>query len=245
MENRPNVAVPINNFESYPNASYSKKLDKPEKETTPKPKGVVPSKHVSFKKQSAWKKAKHRIFEREGQNVKDYVLDEVLIPTGKDVISNLFSNVIDIILYGEPRHSSYTNRNRGYVPTGSTVRYGGTVYNTYSSSSLRKPVRETPMSNRRNYLNIDEIVFDSKFYAEDIKNIMVSIVNRGQIVTASDLYDMIAERDETGNLVPTNVPYTYNNYGWDCNDGLERCAIIRNPGGGWFIDLPAPKLLTD
>lgn len=103
MENRPNVSVPVKDLNSFPNASSTLKRRPTEDipKAKPKQEQIVKSDHVSVKKQSAWKKAKHRIFEQEGAELKNYVVNDVLIPSIKDTISNIVANGIDILLYGE------------------------------------------------------------------------------------------------------------------------------------------------
>jgi hypothetical protein len=229
MENRPNAPVPINDLERYPNASYSaKKLEKPDKpKAKPKQEAIVKPGRVSIKKQSAWKRAKHRIFEEEGAELKNYVFNDVLIPSIKATISDIVANGIDILLYGEARHIGQRKTNV----------IGGrldSIYRNYSVSS----VTNTKPSNRpvvgssaafRHSLSLDDFIFQTRGEAVDILNRMSTILIDYGIVTVADLYDMCG----------CTAPYTYNNYGWR-DLSTAGVSLTRD---GYLLNLPTPQIL--
>lgn len=229
MENRPNAPVPINDLESYPNASFSAKTkpDLDKSKVKPKQEQVVKDGHVTLKKQSAWKKAKHRIFEQEGKDLKDYVIYDVLIPSIKDTISNIVSNGVDILLYGDARHIN--NKRVGIL--GGT-RYGNYVsYNSISSNKSTNSIRTPASSNStlRNNLALDEFIFQTRGEAVEILDRLSTILTDYGVVTVADLYDLCGLR----------TPYTYNNYAWR---DLSTAGVSMTRDG-YLLNLPTPQAL--
>jgi len=229
-ENRPNAPVPINDLNSFPNASKINKNIKEDKpKVKPKQDQVVKDGHVSLKKQSAWKRAKHRIFEQEGAELKEYVINDVLIPSIKDTISNIVANGVDIILYGEARHVS--SRRSGIF--GGSTRYGNYVsYNSISTNrSNINNVRDRVGSSSavRANLSLDDFIFQNRKEAVDILDRMSTILTDYGIVTVADLYDMCGLK----------TPYTFNNYGW--ND-LSTAGVTLTRDG-YLLSLPTPQVL--
>lgn len=230
-ENRPKPQIPINNVDNFPNASTSKipmNSDKPK--AKPKQEAVIKEGSVVVKKQSAWRRAKHRIFEEEGAELKEYVVNDVLVPSIKDTISNIICNGIDILLYGEARHIGQ-RRSGGIL--GGVPRYGN--YVSYNSINTAKPnsvgVRPSMANSAgfRNNLALDDFIFQTKYDAEDILDRLSTILTDYGVVTVADLYEMCG-------LV---APYTYNNYAWrDLST-----AGVRLTRDGYLLSLPTPQVL--
>lgn len=231
MENRPNVSVPVSDLNNYPNASSSlKRMPVPDKpKAKPKQEQIVKSSHVSIKKQSAWKKAKHRIFEQEGAELKEYVVNDVLIPSIKDTISNIVANGIDILLYGEAKHT--LNRKQGVL--GGSTRYGNYVsYNSISSNKPTGPNNRSRLGSSdgiRSRLSLDDFIFQNRREALDILDRMSTILTDYGIVTVADLYDMCGLK----------TPYTFNNYAWK-DLSTAGVSLTRD---GYLLNLPTPQAL--
>ena len=226
MENRPKPQIPITNVESYPNASRRAAVEKPK--AKPKQEAVIKEGAVSTKKQSAWRKAKHRIFEQEGKELKNYIVNDVLIPSIKETISTMVSNGIDILLYGEARH---VGQKRSGILGGS--KYGNYVsYNSISSNRNSSIVNRPSMAsaaNLRDSLSLDEFIFDTREDANKILNSMSDILSVYNVVTVTDLYDLCSLKSH----------YTYNNYGW--ND-LSTAGVTLTRDG-YLLNLPTPYAL--
>lgn len=196
----------------------------------PKPEAVVNSNSVSFKKQSAWKRAKHRIFEKEGKDLKNYVINDVLIPSIKETISNVVSNGIDILLYGEARHIA--SRRSSIFGNSGGSRYGNYVtYNSISNPRTTNTGVRSGISSSaalRESLALDDILFETRVQANDVLSRMSDILSsdRNHIVTVADLY----------NLCGLVAPFTYNNYGWD---DLSTAGVTLTKDG-YLLNLPTP-----
>lgn len=231
MENRPNVSVPVSDLNSFPNASSTLKRRPTEDipKAKPKQEQIVKSDHVSVKKQSAWKKAKHRIFEQEGAELKNYVVNDVLIPSIKDTISNIVANGIDILLYGEARHT--LGKRQGIL--GGATRYGNYVsYNSISSSKSNNSSAHPSMGSSagiRSRLSLDDFIFQNRREALDILDRMSTLLTDYGIVTVADLYDMCGLK----------TPYTFNNYAWK-DLSTAGVSLTRD---GYLLNLPTPQAL--
>ena len=229
MENRPNVNIPINNLEKYPNASYSaQKLEKQERpKVKPKQEAIIKPGRVMTKKQSAWRRAKHRIFEEEGKELKSYVINDVLVPSIKETISNIVSNGVDILLYGEARH----------VGQKRTSIFGGQRSGVYYNYSTNSATGVKPGSGRsvgsgsvvRNSLALDDFIFPTRREAVDILDQLSTILTDYGVVTVADLYEMCGLR----------TPYTYNNYAWR---DLSTAGVTLTRDG-YLLSLPTPQTL--
>ena len=227
-ENRPKAPVPIS-LESYPNASRaSANQDQNKPKAKPKQEAIIKEGHVKLKKQSAWKKAKHRIFEQEGKDLKEYVVYDVLIPSIKDTISNIVSNGIDILLYGEARH---LNAKRSGILS-SSPKYNHVSYSSISSnkpvnSSVRRSISSS--SALRSNLALDDFIFQTRGEANDILNQLSTILTDYGVVTVADLYELCGLR----------TPYTYNNYAWR---DLSTAGVSMTRDG-YLLNLPTPQTL--
>ena len=130
----------------------------------------------------------------DAKNIKSYVLMDVLVPAVKKAISDIVTNGIDMILYGESGRSKRRS-------TGDYVSY-----NRYSSSDSRD--RDYSGSSRYSY---DDIVFENRRDAEEVLDELYKILNKYHIVSVADLYDLV---DMSGN-------YTDYNYGWNNLNGSD------------------------
>lgn len=119
-------------------------------------------------------------------NVKSYVIDDVLLPAVKRAINDVVSEGIHMLLYGEKSNKSRT--------PGSRVSYRSYYDNPDSKTS----------NNRSMVYNYDDIVLESRAEAEDVLSRMDEIIDQYGIISVADFYD----------LVGVSSSYTDNKYGW-------------------------------
>lgn len=134
-------------------------------------------------------------------NVKSYILMDVLVPAIKKAVADIVTNGIEMILYGS------TSKGRS-SSSGSKVSYR----NYYDNRDDR---RETKT---RSGLDYDDFVFDSRGEAEAVLSQMGDIIERFKYVTVADLYDMVDK-------VP---PFTANKYGWT---SIRNADVVRDRDG--------------
>ncbi len=169
-------------------------------------KPVVTGKVVT-KKQSKLRKFTDEFISEDAKNVKSYVFGEVLIPAIKKAISDIVTDGIDIILYGESRRG-------GKRSSADRVSYG----NYYSRDS--RSAREDRYATRGGY-SFDDIILTTRGEAEDVLARMDEIMDTYGLVRVTDLYDLVGM---TGN-------WTDNKYGWT---NIRNAEIVRVREGYWI-----------
>ncbi|MDR1066191.1 MAG: hypothetical protein LBL35_01980 [Clostridiales bacterium] len=148
-------------------------------------------------------------------NVKSYILLDVLIPAAKKAISDIVTNGIDALLYGET---------------------GGAKKNSMSSKVSYRSYYERE-NNRKDYTisrtktgyDCDDIILDSRGEAEAVLSRMDEIISAYGLVSVADLYD----------LVGVTGDYTGNKYGWT---DIRSADIIRIKDG-YLIRMPKARPL--
>lgn len=181
--------------------------------------------HRSTKKieETRWQKFARKFLAEDVDNIGSYVLDDLIIPMGKDV----FVNFINALLWGtRGSGSSYrdsSKRKTDYSRISTVGRIG---------SGERERERERRRREREDYdderrqFDILSLPFDTKSEAEVVLDKLEDyIMDYGRVQTGY-LYELIGE---TG-------PYTAEYYGWTS----LRAASIKRVGRGFILTLPTP-----
>ena len=146
------------------------------------------------------------------QNIKSYVVMDVLIPAAKKAISDIVTNGIDMILYpggnGRPKRS-----NANHVS-----------YRSYYDNRDRDRRYDPETRSRRSSYSYDDIIIDTRAEAEEVLERMDELLDTYNVVSVADLYD----------LVGISCSYTDNKYGWT---NLRNAEVIR-VRDGYFLKLP-------
>ncbi len=167
---------------------------------------------VKRKKKGIFDKFMGNIISEEAPSVKSYIFGDVLIPAIKKAISDIVTDGIDIILYGESK------RGRGRS-TADRVSYRNYYDGGYSRP--RANDRQAMIVNQYSY---DDIILPSRGEAEDVLARMDELMDTYGLVRVADLYDLVGI---TGN-------YTDNKYGWN---NITRAEIVRTRDG-FMIKMP-------
>ena len=193
-------------MEEYKSNSDKSRQEQPEK----KVEAVIIGKAKPRKKGEMQKFADVFIAE-DANNVKSYILLEVIVPAVKKAISDLITTGIDMILDGE------AGRSRKNGPA-SKVSYR----NYYERENDRT---RAGSYNRRSGFDYDDILFDTRGDAEAVLDAMNDIISQYGVVSVSDFYDLAR--------VP-NDNYTVNRYGWT-NIAGATAVRVRD---GYILKLP-------
>lgn len=162
------------------------------------------------KKKSEVKKFADVFIAEDVTSVKDYILMEVLLPAAKKAISDIVTNGIDMILYGEAR-----NKSKGRESRVSYTKY----YND------RERDYDRPQRSRGRYgYDYDDIILNTRREAEEVLDRMDDLIDNYGMVSVADLYDLVGI---TGN-------YTDNKYGWT----NLRNADVQRVRDGYLLKLP-------
>ena len=118
------------------------------------------------------------------QDIKKYIVEDVLIPTIKKTITDVVKNSIDMFFYGEVSRSNRSNSSR-------------ISYSSYYD-------REREPRSRRNSLLIDDIVLESRAEAEEVLDRLDEMIEEFGMASVLNLYDLIG----------VTAPFTADKYGW-------------------------------
>ena len=195
-------------MEVYKPNSHKSKEDQKEIQPDKKVEKVISGVAKSKKKNEIQKFADVFISE-DVSTVKSYIIMDVLVPAVKKAISDIVTNGIDMVLYGE------ANRNRKNS-TASKVSYR----NYYDKPN---DLRDNTPRTRSGY-SYDDIILDNRGEAEDVLSRMDELISTYGLVSVADLYDLVGI---TGN-------YTDNKYGWT---DIRSASVIR-VRDGYVIKLP-------
>lgn len=165
---------------------------------------------VKSKKKSEIRKFTDVFISEDINNVKSYILLDVLIPAIKKAISDIVTNGIDMILYGET----------GKTKSNSIA--SKVSYRSYYDG--RNGRRDYSAIRTKISYNYDDIIFDNRGEAEDVLSRMDELISTYGLVSVADLYDLVGV---TGN-------YTDNKYGWT---NIRSASVIR-VRDGYMLKLP-------
>ena len=172
-------------------------------------KKIEPIAQAKTKTKSEAKKLVGAFVQEDVTSVKDYIINDVLIPAAKKAITDIITNGIEMLLYGETRSKSksrdtkvsytkYYDRDRDYDrPSRSRGRYG---------------------------YDYDDIILDTRREAEEVLDRMDDLIDTYGMVSVADLYDLVGI---SGN-------YTDNKYGWT----NLRNSDVQRVRDGYLLKLP-------
>lgn len=152
--------------------------------------------------------------------VKDYVINDLVIPWTKDLIGDILHNTVDMLFFG--RTSGRSSRSRS--GSGRRADVGHVSYRSYYDDKRDRDDRRDRSSYNSRF-TYDDIIFDNKIDAENVLEQMKDIIDTYDLVRVLDLYDLAG-------VSPT--PHTSNNFGWT---NLSR-AYVDRVYGGYIIKLP-------
>ena len=170
----------MDNYQS--NSFKSKELEakQPEKKLTK----VA---NAKLKKKSEIQKIAETFVAEDLNKVKNAVLMDVIVPAVKKVISDIVTNGIDMLLYGEVKHNKTT--------TTSKIGYNS-MYNSQNQANAARVARSSYIYN--------DIILSSRGEAEEVLNQMNEIIGTYGVVSVADLCEIVGVTGE----------FTDNKYGW-------------------------------
>ena len=159
------------------------------------------------------------VVHESANNIMDYVIDDILIPTFIDAIVDSIKGAADMFFYGGRR----TPASRRTAGPNEQVSY-----RKFSDSP-----RAQAVSQGGQYYEMQDIYVDSYYKADAAKSEILDECADGKYITVGRVYD----------IVGITVPFTYEQYGWrDLRDSDIRIRKAR--GGMWSLSMPKPEVLT-
>jgi hypothetical protein len=198
------------NMENYrPNSKASKQTEKQEVKK-PKVEKIVKG-TVKAKKKNGFLSS---FLTGDILEIKNYVVDDVLIPAVKNTIQDIVTNGISMLL------------NNGEVAKGGRRSSGASriSYRDYYDRDDRNRNRDGNRYNRSSTYAYDDIILESRSEAEDVIARLDELIDVYGTASIADLYD----------LVGISGQYTDNDYGWT---DLRAASHIR-VRDGYLLKLP-------
>lgn len=184
----------------------------PEKSSEEKKVGKVISGSAKSKKKGEMRKFADVFISEDVGNVKSYIFMEVLVPAVKKAISDIVTNGVDMILYGETRQKKNTT---------TKVSYGKYYVNSGEQERRSSSYRQSG----RNGFDYDEIIFETRGDAESVLDAMNEIISQYGVVSVGDLYDLADVSTDN---------FAVNKYGWT---DIAGCKAVR-VRDGYVLKLP-------
>lgn len=213
------------NIPEYPDNSITVK------ETAPAPVDIpeeskdlpsVPNKKViqgsvMKKKKSVFRKIKETFFVGNKEDVGNYLIADVLLPSAKDTLKELVDKGLDMMMYEDIRATPHRRSRSG----SKTSR----EYVSYDQAGRREPLRT-----RRDTLNFDDIILESRGDAERVLDDLLDKLEEYKVATVADLYD----------AVDISHDFSHTKYGWyDLSS-----AYVKRTRDGYVVVLPKAEVLT-
>lgn len=198
------------NPEKYKSNSYRSKAEAEEKKANEK----VIKGSAKIHQKTTGEKLKETLFGEGVDNVGDYVIFDVIVPTLKEMVVNSVSDGINMLLFGETKRGRSSSRNS---------RSGYVQYESYSRNRDRD-------SGRRAQFDFSDIEFETRADAIDVLDAIEDTISMYDVASVSDLY-------EFAGITPRP---TDNNYGWT---SVNTAEILMKRNGNYILSMPRPKPL--
>lgn len=156
----------------------------------------------------------------DAHSVASYVMTDVLVPAAKDMIADAVSQGIEKMLFGETR-----GRSRGASVAGAAY----TSYNRISTQAKASNQRREISQKARASHDFDEIILDTRGEAQEVLDLLFSLISDYDVATVADLYEMVGQ---TGT-------FTDEKWGWTDMRG----SSITRIKGGYLLNLPRPQFI--
>lgn len=191
-----------------PNSHLSKKSINNAPVAIKKDKDIKPIVKAKTKKKN---KFAETFISEDAVNIKSYILMDVLVPAIKKAVSDIVTDGISMLLYGDTSHSA--KRSSSSAPYVS--------YNRYSDRDRRDEYRYI-----RSGYSYDDVLLPTRGDAEEVLDAMGALIETYGVVSVADMYD----------LVGVTCNYTDNKYGWTNIRNAEPVRVR----DGYILKLPKP-----
>lgn len=188
--------------------------------------------HGTLEKKSTFTKLKDRFLGDSPDSVKNYVIDEVLIPSIKNLISSVVTSSINSLLYGQgngptgyygQRQSSVRNYNSApWEPIGRPQRID---YNK-PASSYRSAVQSRQ-------INVDDVIFDTEQAAQN------AIIQLQEYIDAYGSVSILRYYDICG----VSANFAQNGYGWTTTRDMNVIRFYDTSRGDYRFKISMPPAI--
>lgn len=173
---------------------------------------------AKVRKKSETSKLAEIFISEDINNVKSYILMDVLVPTIKKAIVDIVSDGISMIFFGG---------------TGSRTKRSGTSKISYTNFYDQRNERAYTSSSARSSgsrFDYEDLEFDTRGEADAVLDEMCNCIEKYGFVTVADMYD----------IADVTHPYTSAKYGWT---NLATAEVSRCRSGSYIIKLPKARVI--
>ena len=170
-------------------------------------------------KQNKIRKFSDIFFAEDIRSIKEYIVNDVLIPATKRAFYDVIEGGLSMSLFGGRGGNSSRRSTADRVS-----------YRDYNSISRNGDDRRYSSDRDRAGLYYDDIILDSRGDAEKVLSMMDDIMEQYSVVRVADLYDAVG----------ITAPHTANNYGWT---SIRGARMVREYDGKYRIEMPKALLI--
>lgn len=181
----------------------------------------VEAKGVRVKKRGLGTRLIDTFIKEKPEEVRKYVIKEVIVPAIMDTIYDSIMSALGMTFY----QKADRRRSSG---GGSGLGSKFTNYSAISTPSIRKERTPAYGGSKGSLKSFDNLVFDSKGEAEDVRDSMIEALDRYGYLTVLEFYDIAQVTVDN---------FTDNNWGWK-RDSIGQMKILGDSANGYYINLP-------
>lgn len=191
--------------------------------------------HGTIRKKSTFTKIKEEFFGDSPDSVKNYVIDDVIIPSVKSLISSAVTSGINALLYG---HDNARSRSNGYSGSQNVRNYNSAPwepigqprrvnYNALGSGNAYKN------SLARRQIEVDEVIFETRDEAMDAIQRMEEYIAVYGSVSILRYYDICG----------VSANFAQNNYGWTTTANMHVNDYFDHDAGRQVYTISMPPAI--
>lgn len=168
-----------------------------------------------------------KMFGETAKDIGSYVFNDVLIPSIKEIITDIINNGLEMMLYGS---QARTSRGGGRNKLGSYVSYNSIFSSGGRSRGAKRRSTGEAITRSASRHDFGDIVFDNRLDAEMVLTTMLEAIDLYESVTVAEFY----------NAVGLETEWNDHKFGWD----NLATASVRRIREGYIINLPRPIALN-
>lgn len=213
-------------MEDFPanSAKAKARTEGPQPSERPRVERVV-SGDVDRRRRGLGRKFKETFIAGSLHGARDYVVNDVVVPTLKEMVYAMFQGGLQKLIFGDSRI-----RRDSPPPSYGDVNRPRINYSTQSSMTRSAPTRMVSRESKARG-SFDDIIISSRVEAQDVMDRMYDILSRYEMVLVADLYE----------LTGVQTSHADHRWGWT---HLRGAKVARLGDGRYLLDLPEPEPLS-
>lgn len=205
-----------------PNSRKAKATDAPREKLKP-----VTSAETRERKSGLGRKFKETFFAGNSKDVARYMVEDVVVPSIRDMFRDALQGGIDNLFYGD-RSSGRRRPPNSPLTSHPPARVD---YRSVSSPTRASQPQQRMLSRQaRARHDFQDLVIPSRQEAEDVLSRLFDVLSQYGDVSVAHLYELTGVRPE----------HTDEKWGWT---NLRGAKAVRLRQGGFLLDLPEPEAL--